>query len=270
MRSIRFRLVWCLLCLFLWTTFAALSYDDFVVQFTNASANLSIAQKKTYYLQVYNNLCLLAIRNRDDAAQLNLYNSLKTYVQGQLKVLWTGGSSSPAFSITAVWSDMNIPKVNLAKVRDVRLWLHNAERSTKKLTPFTYNPSLEKTATTWAKRLADFGKATHKRAYTDGYYSYTSIKQRFINQWIIFANKEQNGQALFSESLGWNMYSCKKADCTDDFIKAIKKSRSFFMSEKPSGPHYNAIVGKFTNIGLGVVVSGNKYYLVTHYTQDLK
>lgn len=42
------------------------------------------------------------------------------------------------------------------------------------------------------------------------------------------------------------------------------------MSEKPSGPHYNAIVGKFTNIGLGVVVSGNKYYLVTHYTQALK
>jgi len=53
---------------------------------------------------------------------------------------------------------MNIPKVDLEKVRETRLSLHNTERATKKLTPFTYNASLEKTATTWAKYLAHSGK----------------------------------------------------------------------------------------------------------------
>jgi hypothetical protein len=68
------------------------------------------------------------------------------------------------------------------------------------------------------------------------------------------------------------MYSCQKDDCTDDFIKAIKKSRSFFMSEKGKSyrPHYNAIMGTFSSIGLGVGIAGNKYYLVTHYTQALQ
>gem|GEM_PF-1623703 len=44
------------------------------------------------------------------------------------------------------------------------------------------------------------------------------------------------------------------------------------MSEKgkTSKPHYNAIVGNFSSIGLGVVLVGNKYYLVSHYIQDLK
>gem|GEM_PF-3072846 len=38
---------------------------------------------------------------------------------------------------------MTIPKVNLTKVRTVWLLLHNTERATKKLTPFTYNSALE-------------------------------------------------------------------------------------------------------------------------------
>ena len=77
---------------------------------------------------------------------------------------------------------MNIPKVDLVKVRDVRLSLHNAERKTKSLTPFTYSSALEGTATTRAKHLADIGKASHLRKSSDGYYSYTSIKQWFIDQ----------------------------------------------------------------------------------------
>lgn len=96
---------------------------------------------------------------------------------------------------------MSIPKVDLVRVRDVWLSLHNAERTTKKLTPFTYNPSLEQTATTRANHLAQLGKATHQRKSTDGYYSYASIKQRFIDQGITFLNKEKNGQALFTENL---------------------------------------------------------------------
>jgi hypothetical protein len=48
------------------------------------------------------------------------------------------------------------------------------------------------------------------------------------------------------------MYSCKEIDCTEDFIAAIKKSRKFFMSEKGKTykPHYNAIMGGFSRVGL--------------------
>jgi uncharacterized protein YkwD len=77
---------------------------------------------------------------------------------------------------------MTIPHVDLAKVRETWLSLHNTERATKKLTPFTYSPALEKTATNRGNHLANLGKATHKRTSTDGYYSYANIKQWFVNQ----------------------------------------------------------------------------------------
>lgn len=268
MRLIRYMLLVLFCSLFLWITWATFSYDDFVVQFQSTSTNLSITEKKAYYLKVYNNLSLLAIRNRNDTQQFTLYTSLKDYVNTQLKNLWNISSSTISYAS----SGMNIPKVDLAKVRTAWLALHNAERKTLWLTSFTYSPALEWTATTWAQHLADIGTVTHQRKSTDGYYSYDSIKQRFFNQWIVFADKEKNGQPLFTENIWWNIYSCNKTDCTDDFIKAIKLTWTFFMSEKgkTSSPHYNAIIGNFTSIGLGVVLVGNKYYLVTHYTQALK
>ena len=271
MKLFRYGLAVFLCSLLIGVSRAAFSYNDFVAQFTKASVGLSLTQKKTYYTKIYNNLSLLAIRNRKDSTQYTLYTSLKTYIYSQLKALGTGSASVPAYTSTSTYSDswMSIPKVDLARVRDTWLSLHNTERATKKLTPFTYNPSLEKTATTWATYLANSWKTKglHKRPNSNVFYSYSIIQQWFLNQWINFAN---NDWTLFSESIGRNFYTCKKADCTDTLISAIKKTRRLFMSEKPSGPHYNAIVGKFTNIGLGVVVSGNKYYLVTHYTQDLK
>ena len=213
---------------------------------------------------------MLAIKNRNDAEQYELYTSLKNYIKTQITAL----GDVPVVSTSA--TGMIIPKVDLAKVREVRLTLHNTERATKKLTPFTYSSVLEWTATTWANYLATLEKATHKRKSIDGYYSYESIKQWFLDQWIVFAGKEKNGQALFTENLSYWYYTCKKADCTEDFIKAIKgtwkSGRSFFMSEKGKKykPHYNAIMGNFSHVGLGVAVVGNKYYLVSHYTQVLK
>lgn len=68
-------------------SWASFSYNDFVAQFTKASAGLSLTQKKTYYTKIYNNLSLLAIRNRKDTTQFNLYTSLKTYISSQIKTL---------------------------------------------------------------------------------------------------------------------------------------------------------------------------------------
>jgi len=182
----------------------------------------------------------------------------------------TSSKVSPA-SLSSVASGMNIPKVDLARVRTVWLSLHNTERKNTSLTPFIYSSALEWTATTWAKYLANLGKTTglHKRIGSNSTYSYPVMTQRFLDQWIVFAQKDGT---LFSESIGRNFYSCKKTDCTDDLIKSIKKSRTFFMSEKwkKYRPHYNAIVGKFSTMWLWVVIVGNRYYLVSHYTQDLK
>lgn len=263
MRSFRFVCLSFILCLFAGITFAAFSQESFITQLDSIAATLSPSEQRTYYLKLYNSMSLLALRNRTDTEQYQLYTSLKDYIKSKITILtW---ASVPVISA----SGMNIPKVDLARVRETRLSLHNAERATKKLTPFTYNASLEKTATTRAKYLANSGKIKwlHKRKSTDPTYSYDSVKQWFLNQWLIFAKNEWT---LFSESIGRNFYSCKKTDCTDDLIKAIKKTRSLFMSEKPSGPHYNAIVGKFSDIWLWVVLVGKKYYLVTHYTQALK
>lgn len=223
----------------------------------------------------------MAIKNRNDAEQLELFTSLKTYVTNQIKALWTGSvsSSSGASSSwlsSSVGASMTIPHVDIAKIREAWLALHNQERATKWLAPFTYSLALEWTATTWAQHLADIGRTTHLRKSGDGYYSYSSIKSWFIGQGISFATQEKNGQSLFTENLTYWYYTCKKADCTDDFIKAIKgtgkSGRSFFMSEKRKSykPHYNAIIGNYTTVGLWVVVVGKKYYLVSHYTQDLK
>jgi len=165
-----------------------------------------------------------------------------------------------------------IPNVDMEKVRSAWLQRHNQERYNLWLDPLAYHFALESTATTWANYLGSIRTAIHKRTSSDGYYSYASIKQRFLNQWIIFTHQEQNGQSLFTENLWWNMYSCKKTDCTEDFIAAVKKSRDFFMSEKWKSYilHYNAIIGNYTSLWLGVAISGTRYYLVSHYTQSLQ
>ena len=271
MRWFRFLFVISLSSLFFGLSFATFSVDDFIVQFQTKQATLSPSDKKAYCLQVYHNLTLLAIKNRSDIQQFTLYTLLKNYIDGQLSTLWIFSSSNDSwttslgvsFTLLPSSLNMNIPNVDLARVRAVWLALHNTERQTKSLIPFTYSSVLEWTASLWAQHLADLGIVTHNRKNTDWWYSYESIKSWFINQWIVFVSTGQISQSLFTENLWWNLYSC-----TDDFIAAIKKSRTFFMSEKGKAyaPHYNAIMGNYSRIGLWVVLVGNKYYLVAHYT----
>lgn len=272
MTSVRSFFLFFILCLFLGTSFATFSREEFIAGFETQSATLSPLQKETYYKKVLVNLSVLIFRNRADTAQITVFNWFKEYVNARFQT-FSWGNVSPVLSDSSLFSSgMNIPHVDLEKVRAFWLSLHNTERATTWLTPFTYSSALEWTASTWANHLADIRTASHKRNRSDGYYSYASIKKWFIDQWINFIGKEQGGQSLFTENLGWNMYTCKKTDCTDDFIKAIKKSRTFFMSEKYRSyrPHYNAIMGDYSTLGLGVGLVGNKYYLVSHYTQDLQ
>lgn len=268
MRSFRYLGIFVFCFLFFAPTFALFSVDDFIMQFQTQQAKLSSSEKQTYYKKVLNNLNLLAFRNRDDAEQVKLYTELKNYVSAQIHILWTSNTATTSFTLLPSSSGMYIPNVDMDKVRTTWLAWHNTERQTQWLTPFTYSSALEGTASTRAQHLADVKTTTHRRKNTDGYYSYVSIKSWFVDQWIVFSDTEQNGQSLFTENIWWNMYSCKKTDCTEDFIKAVKKSRTFFMSEKGKTykPHYNAIMGGFSRVGVWVALVGNKYYLVAHYT----
>ena len=104
MKLFRYGLAVFLCSLLIGVSRAAFSYNDFVAQFTKASVGLSLTQKKTYYTKIYNNLSLLAIRNREDSTAYALYTSLKTYISSQLKSLGTGSASVPSSPSTSTYS----------------------------------------------------------------------------------------------------------------------------------------------------------------------
>jgi len=242
--------------------------DVYISAIEAKQSTLSPTAEIAYLKKTFALLGLQALRFRHDSQQVETVALLQAYISDQLSSV----SEVSVVSSSAIVSPMDIPSVDIEKVRSIWLQRHNQERTSVGKSPLNYHVALESTATTWANYLWRRNGTTHRRTPGAKYYDYGAIKQWFFDQWIVFAGKEVGGQTLFTENLWWNVYSCKKTDCTDDFIAAIKKSRTFFVSEKWKSyrPHYNAIVGNYTNIWLGIVLTGNKYYLVSHYTQDLK
>ena len=159
--------------------------------------------------------------------------------------------------------------INMQELKTTRMDRHNQERARVGLPLYTGNALLDASAQNWAEYLKSLGTTTHRRTKKDGYYNYRSVKDRFGDQWVQFTWSAGN---LLSESLGWGLFSCKQADCTPALLKAIKKTFAYFMAERYSSwrPHYNGIVMKeFMNIGFGLAINKNKYYLVTHYGQEV-
>ena len=180
------------------------------------------------------------------------------------------GICSLSFLWTTHAQETSLPaNVNFTKVQSARLEWQNAERSGLKLPPYTGNTLLQHSAQARAETLRDEWTVTHQRLSSDGYYNYRSIKSRFADQGVSFNDTVGTS---FSESLARWLYSCNKDDCTDTFIKAIKSAFNYFMKEKWHAyqPHYQAIVSKsFTSLGLGIAMSGKKYYLVSHYGKNV-
>lgn len=142
MSSVRSLFVFFILCLFLGTSFAAFSAEDFITGFQTKEATLSSVDKGIFYKKVLANLSLI-IKNSADSQEILVLNRLKAYVTLHSKNTLSG-TLSPVFSPDSFSaSGMHIPHVDLEKVRTVRLQLHNTERATKSLTPFTYSPALE-------------------------------------------------------------------------------------------------------------------------------
>lgn len=165
----------------------------------------------------------------------------------------------------------DIPNVDDEEV--TRAWMSwvNNERKENGLAPYAINKQLTKTATLWSNQARTAGAITHKRPGQTAYYDYKTMTGWFAGQNISFANVSRS---TFTENIGWGVYRCNQADCTDKFINSIRTTFDFYMSEKGKAyrPHYNSIVnGEFTLAGLGIALdqASGKYYLTAHYGTDI-
>jgi len=176
---------------------------------------------------------------------------------------------SPGCFLSPALAESIPSNINIQEIRSTRIDRHNQERARVGLPFYTGNALLDSSAQTWAEHLKTIGTTSHKRTSKDGYYNYRSVKDWFNDQWVQFTWSAGN---LFSESLGRWLFTCKQTDCTATLLKSIKKTFAFYMAERWSSwrPHYNGIVMKdFVNVGFGLAINKNKFYLVSHYGQSV-
>jgi uncharacterized protein YkwD len=170
------------------------------------------------------------------------------------------------------WSEAeDLPGVDDEEI--VRTWLAwvNAERKAMGLYPYKYSKQLSRTADLWSRKARDEGGISHKRAGQSAYYDYKIMTGWFANLDLTFSNKSGS---TFTENIGWGVYRCAEADCTQRFTNAVRTTFDFFMSEKGKvyRPHYNSMVNaNFTHAGLGIALApgSGRYYLTVHYGTDI-
>ena len=176
-------------------------------------------------------------------------------------------TSAPSYSVNS-----DIPNVDEDEVRQYWIDLINGERNLIWLSPYTYDPSLDKTAKIWSDIAVSRWYIDHKvNSPSDSYYDYWKKVAWMENNGVVCENISR---ATFSESIAWNIYTCAAwTDCTDGLKSAVKKSFDFYMSEKWTDyhPHYRALAHPlFETMWLGLSVTSewnNRYkmYLTNHY-----
>lgn len=160
--------------------------------------------------------------------------------------------------------------VDAKKVQSTWLGWYNGIRTKAKLAPYSYSPTLNRTATVWSTTAKQRGYLNHKRNGQTAYYDYNVIKKWFAAQGVVFTGSG----TLFTENIGWGPYSCTKKDCTSEMIDTIRYTFDAYMAEKGKSyrPHYNSVVSSvYTKIGLGIVVDEKKgkLYLTVHYAKKV-
>ncbi|MDD2487044.1 MAG: CAP domain-containing protein [Candidatus Gracilibacteria bacterium] len=148
-------------------------------------------------------------------------------------------------------------------------WLEwtNTERSKYGLPDYQISEALNITASSWSEYSKSRGYIDHKRPGQKLYYDFNKIGGWFNSKGVSF---QKVSKTTFSESIGWNVYSCKKDDCTERLLSAVKTTFEMYMREKGKKyrPHYNALINKdFTVVGIGLSVDEkkHKYYITIHY-----
>ncbi len=166
----------------------------------------------------------------------------------------------------------NVPSnIDMAKVRATWLKWYNDARAAAGLYAYTYNDQLNRSAITWSETKKAQGSMDHKRSPGDAYYDYNKITAWFADLGLVFKNVYR---VTHTENIGWGVYHCSKADCTDDLINAIRTTFDFYMAEKgtASHAHYDSVMNAyFKEIGLGIAIdqASGKYYLTTHYGTEI-
>ncbi len=163
-----------------------------------------------------------------------------------------------------------ISHVDMTAVRNAWLGWYNDYRATQGLSPYTLDTSLDTTAGNWSLFAAKRGTISHKRTWKAAYYDYDAIEQWFAAKGLTFKNVSSR---TFTENIGWGIYDCDSADCTQEMIDSIRTTFDFFMSEKgkANSSHYNTIVSpQFTKMGVGIAVdpATSRYYLTAHFATD--
>ncbi len=208
----------------------------------------------------------MSVFKKEQSLQILLADLYSRAQSQQVQLQKSNAGSQIKPSENKTWIDL--PGVDGAKIAQTILDRHNQARSKAGLPPYRYHSELERSATAWAKELAQRNQATHTRAAGDGYYNYTKIQNRFSDLGIKF---EQLGGGLtsFTESIGYRSYRCA-SNCDQALLDSAKKSFDRFLSEGANGAHYKAIMSPhFKQIGVGFGVSGGQAYLVIHYGLEI-
>lgn len=159
--------------------------------------------------------------------------------------------------------NQTISNVDRDRVKQEWLAWHNYEREQKWVQPYTYNESLNYTSLIRAQQIAKEQRktwSTHARKSGDWYWNTDSIREWFADLWV--------NVSFFSESNAYGYYNCKKSDCTQEMIDALKKCfNRTFMDRN----HYPAVINNtFEQIWLWVATNWTYVWLTTHYWNDIK
>lgn len=166
-------------------------------------------------------------------------------------------------------------RINITILQDTWMWWVNELRVQRWRAAYVHEPVLDKTAADRSETMKKKWVADHRRFANSAYYAYYAygeIEQRFSKRGVEFVNVSR---ATFTENIWRATFRCKKADCTDDAINAMRQSWNFYLSEEwtTNDVHWRTLTHPlFTLLGLGIAVdeSAGKFYLTTHYGTEIK
>ncbi len=170
----------------------------------------------------------------------------------------------------------NFSKTETDAVAKYWLQLYNSYRAKQGLKPYKYDARLQKSAEKWSKISANRGYWSHKRnPKTDGFYDFWKIQKWFKNNGVNCKIQNQTGAV---ENVGVGRLYCKKANCSAELKRLVKKTFDFYMREKGKRyrPHYKSIINKNLHfMGFGIYkrkIKNGVYqvYNTTHFCTNFK
>ena len=230
--------------------------DSLMTVVEKQRSNETIFSQISKYEKIINSFSKVKFQNNDQkemvAYLLERFQDKVHYLQSQVET-----------------QDDIISNVDRDLVEETWLSRHNEERQKLWLSPYKINPSLNYSSLVWAQKLANESRTSNTHSRDSSYwYNYSKILDRFNGFGIPF----NYNSTAFTENIAYQAYTCKKSDCTQEMIAALKKGFDFFMKEKSyNGSHYRAITHEyFDQLWFWVATNWKYYRVVTHYAINVK